>query len=55
MEDLGILISESLFLRLASLGETRQGISRSISLSLTIVNTEVVLRKLLSLADLTRA
>ena len=55
MKNLGILISESLFLGLASLGETRQSISRSISLSLTIIDSEVVLRELLGPADLTRA
>ncbi len=55
MENLGILISESLFLGLTSLGEARQGISRSISLSLIIIDSEVVSRELLGPADLTRA
>ncbi len=54
MENLEILISESLFLDLASLGEARQGISRSISLSLTIINSKVVSRELLGPMDLTR-
>ncbi len=55
IEDLGVLISENLFLGLACLGEARQGISRSISLSLTIIDLEVVLRELLGLANLTGA
>ncbi len=55
MENLEILISESFFLGLASLGEVKQGISRSISLSLTIIDLELVLRELLGPADLTRA
>ncbi len=55
MKNLGVLISESLFLGLTSLGEARQGICRSISLSPTIIHSKVVLRKLLGLADLTRA
>ncbi len=55
MKNLGVLISESLFLGLASLGEASQSISRSISLFLTIIDSEVVLRELLGPADLTRA
>ncbi len=55
MEDLGVLISKSLFLGLAFLEEASQGISRSISLFLTIINSEVVSRELLGAADLTRA
>ncbi len=55
MENLGVLNSESFFLGLASLGEARQGISRNISLFLIIINSEVVSRELLGLADLTRA
>ena len=55
MKSLGILISESFFFGLASLGETRKGISHSISLFLTIINLKVVLRKLLGQADMTRA
>ena len=50
MKNLEILISESFFLGLASLEETRQGISRSISLFLTIIDLKVVSRELLSLA-----
>ncbi len=55
MKNLGVFISESLFLGLASLREVRQGISRSISLSLTIIDLEVVSREFLGLADLIRA
>ncbi len=55
MKNLRVLISKSLFLGLASLGEARQGICRSISLSLTIIDLKVVSRELLGPADLTRA
>ncbi len=55
MENLGILISESLFLGLAFLEEAKQGINRSISLFLTIIDSKVVSRELLGPADLTRA
>ncbi len=55
IKNLGVLISESLFLGLVFLGEARQGISRSISLILTIIDSKVVLRELLGPADLTRA
>ena len=55
MKNLGIFISQSLFLGLASLRETRQGISRSISLALIIINLEVVSRELLGSANLTKA
>ncbi len=55
MNNLGILIFESLFFGLAFLREVRQGISRNISLSLAIIDSEVVSREFLGLADLTRA
>ncbi len=55
MKNLGVLISESPFLDLASLGEARQGISHSISLSLIIIDSKVVSKELLGPADLTRA
>ncbi len=55
MKNLRVLISESLFLGLASLGEAKQGFSRNISLSLTIIDSEVVSRELLGQADLMRA
>ncbi len=54
MENLGVLIFENLFLGLASLGETRQGISHSISLFLTIIDSEVVSKELLGPANLTK-
>ncbi len=54
MEDLGVLISESLLLGLASLEEAKQGIRRSISLFLTIIDLKLVSRQLLGPADLTR-
>ncbi len=55
IKNLGVIISESLFLGLVSLGEARQGISYSISLFLTIIDLQVVWRELLGPADLTRA
>ncbi len=55
MKNLGVLIFESLFLGLAPLKEARQGISRSISLSLTVIDLEVVSRELLGPADLAGA
>ncbi len=55
MKNLSILISECFFLGLASLGEARQSISRSISFSLTIINSEVELRELFGPADLKKA
>ncbi len=54
MENLGVLSSESIFLGLASLGEAGQGISSSISLSLAVVDSEVVPRELLGPTDLSR-
>ncbi len=55
MKNLGVLISENLFFGLASLKEVIQGISRSITLFLIIIDLEVVSRELLGPADLTRA
>ncbi len=55
MESLKILISENLFLGIALLRETKQGISRNISISLTIMNSDVILSELLGPADLARA
>ncbi len=55
MENLGVLISESFFLGLASLEEAKQGISHSISFSLTIIDSKVVSRELFGPADLMRA
>lgn len=42
MKNLGILSSESLFLSLASLRATGQGICNSIGLSMTIADSKVV-------------
>ncbi len=55
MENLEILISKSLFLSLASLGEARQDISYSIRLSLIIIDSEMISRELLGTTDLIRA
>ncbi len=55
MKNLGVLISESLFLGLSPLKEARQGISRSISLSLTVINSEGVSREFLGRANLAGA
>ncbi len=54
MEDLRVFISESFFLDLTSLEEVRQGISCNISLSLIIIDLEVVLRDFLGPIDLVR-
>ncbi len=55
MKNLGILISESFFLGLALLKGARQGISRSISFSLTVIDSKVLSREFLCPADLARA
>ncbi len=55
MENLRVLIFENLFLGLVSLWEARQGINYKISLSLIIINSEVVFKELLGPAMLTRA
>ncbi len=55
MKNWGVLISESLFFGLTSLGEARQNISHSISFFLIIIDLEVVSREFLSLTDLTKA
>lgn len=55
MKNLSILILKCFFLSLTFLWEVRQGISCSISLSLTIIDLEVVLKEFLSPADLTKA
>ncbi len=55
MKNFSILISECFFLGLASLGEARQSISRSISFSLTVIDLEVVSREFLGPADLAGA
>ncbi len=55
MKNLGVLNSMSLFLGLALLEEARQGVSHSIRLSLIIINSKVVLKKILGLMNLIRA
>ncbi len=55
MENLEVLIFESFFLGLTSLRKARQSISCNISLSQIIIDTKVVSRELLRLADLIRA
>ncbi len=54
MKILSILISEHFFLDLVFLREVRQNISRSISFSLIIIDSEVVSREFLGPIDLTR-
>ncbi len=55
MKNLEVLISKSLFIGLAFLMEVRQGISRTLSFSLRIIDSKIVLRELFGSADLTRA
>ena len=55
MKNLSIFILEHFFLSLISLREAKQSICRSISFFLMIIYLKVVLRELLSLADLIRA
>lgn len=52
MKNLGIPICERFFLCLASLEKPKQNISCSISLFLTMIDLEVVLKELMDLADL---
>ena len=55
MQDFDVLCSEGLFLFDTSLRVSRQGISSSVSLALTIVDSEVVTREFLGPADLSGA
>ena len=55
MQDFDVLGAEGFFLLCTSLRVSRQGISSSVSLALTIVNSEVVTRELLGPADLSGA
>ena len=55
MEDLDVLGAEGLFLFYTSLRVLRQGISSSVSLVLTIIDSEVAMREFLGPADLSRA
>lgn len=49
-----ILIFESFFLSLASLEKTKHGISSHISISLTIIDSEMVLKEFLYQVNLTK-
>ena len=55
MKNLSIFILECFFLSLAFLWEAKQSITRSIYFSLIIIDSEMVLKELLGLADLTKA
>ena len=55
MQDFDVLGAEGFFLLCTSLRVSRQGISSSVSLALTIVDLEVVARELLGPADLSKA
>ena len=52
LQDFDVLCSEGIFLLCIPLEISRQGISSSVSLALTIVDLKVVTRELLGLADL---
>ena len=55
MQDFDVLCSEDVFFLSIPLGVLRQGISSSVSFALTIIDSEVVTREFLSLADLSGA
>ena len=55
MHNLDVLRSEGVFLLSTPLRVSRQGIGSSVSLALTIVDSEVVTRELLGPADLSGA
>ena len=55
MQNLDVLCFEGVFLLSIPLRVLRQGIGRSVSLALTIIDLEVVTREFLSPADLPRA
>ena len=55
MQNLDVLCSEGLLLFCTSLKVSRQGISSSVSLTLIIVDSEVVAREFLGPADLSGA
>ena len=52
VQNLDVLCLESLFLRSTLLKASRQGISSSVSFVLTIIDSKVVAREILGLADL---
>ena len=55
MQDFDVLCSEGVFFLTVLLGVSRQGIGSSVSLALTIVDSEVVTREFLGPADLSGA
>ena len=55
MQDFDVLSAEGFFLFYILLRISRQGISSSVSLALTIIDSEVVARELLGPADMFRA
>ena len=55
MQNLDVFRSEGLFLLSTLLRVSKQGIDSPVSLALTIVDLEVVIRELLGLADLSEA
>ena len=55
MQNLDVLRSEGVFLLSTPLRVSRQGIGSSVSLALTIINSEVVARELLGPVDLSGA
>ena len=55
VQDFHIFSSEGLFLYSTLLRISRQGVSNSICFALTVIDLEVVMRKFLSLADLSGA
>ena len=55
VQDLDVFYSEDFFLRSILLRVLRQGIGSSVSLALTIINSEVVVREFLGSSDLSGA
>ena len=55
MQDFDVLCLEGIFLLCIPLGISRQDISSSVSLVLTIVDSKVIMRELLGPADLSGA
>ena len=54
MKNLGIIDLQPFFLALTSLEKTQQSINSCISLALSIINSKLILGKLLGLLDLPR-
>lgn len=55
MKDLGILTSTLFSFVRASLGKARQGVSSSVSFTLSVIDSEMLPKEFLSPSDLTRA